>query len=346
MSFGQIIRKLRHEADMTQEHLAELLSISPQAISRWETDAAMPDISLLPALANLFDVTCDHLLGMDTYQRDARKAEFDEAYKDYWKKDDKEDNYRIAAQAVAEYPGNMEYLEWLASAEFYMAFLRDEPAYHQWLDKAVFHYKIVLDHCTDQKLRDKALHGIVLTLYHNSKKAEAKEYAMQQEDEEKRDELLLWCLEGHEKTKLSQKILKRKFNAFLLQIPLGQSRMEAYDIVERILHTIFPDGNFLYHHNTLQYNYIHKAFYWCRQKCYDKVIEELKNAKYHAEQMMMFRAKKTYHYTSPLFDCLEGENTESDCVTTDLEDFIHCLENNQCFDPLRDSDEFRKLLEA
>ena len=45
MTFGQKIKSLRREANMTQENLAELLSISPQAISRWETDVAMPDIS-------------------------------------------------------------------------------------------------------------------------------------------------------------------------------------------------------------------------------------------------------------------------------------------------------------
>ena len=79
MTFGQTIKSLRREANMTQENLAELLSISPQAISRWETDVAMPDISLLPPLANLFNVTTDYLLGMETYQKDLRKAEFDEA---------------------------------------------------------------------------------------------------------------------------------------------------------------------------------------------------------------------------------------------------------------------------
>ena len=121
MTFGQTIKKLRKEANMTQENLAELLSISPQAVSRWETDVAMPDISLLPPLANLFDVTTDYLLGMETYQKDLRKAEFDEAFRKYWEHDDKEKNYQIALRAVAEYPGNMEYVEWLASAEYYVA---------------------------------------------------------------------------------------------------------------------------------------------------------------------------------------------------------------------------------
>lgn len=56
MSIGQTIKRLRLNADMTQEELAEILSISPQAVSRWETDATMPDISLIPALVNLFAV--------------------------------------------------------------------------------------------------------------------------------------------------------------------------------------------------------------------------------------------------------------------------------------------------
>ena len=67
MSFGNKIKILRKQTNMTQERLAELLSISHQVVSRWETDVAMFDISLLPPLANLFNVTTDYLLGMDCY---------------------------------------------------------------------------------------------------------------------------------------------------------------------------------------------------------------------------------------------------------------------------------------
>ena len=66
MSFGKTIKNLRRKHDMTQERLAEILSISPQAISRWETDMAMPDISLIAPLCNLFNITSDELLGIDS----------------------------------------------------------------------------------------------------------------------------------------------------------------------------------------------------------------------------------------------------------------------------------------
>lgn len=39
MTIGETIRKMRRARDITQEELAELLHITPQAVSRWETDA-------------------------------------------------------------------------------------------------------------------------------------------------------------------------------------------------------------------------------------------------------------------------------------------------------------------
>ncbi len=69
MGFGQIIKQLRRREDMTQEQLAEALSISGQAVSRWENDLAMPDITFIPVLCGLFGVTADELLGIDNEKR-------------------------------------------------------------------------------------------------------------------------------------------------------------------------------------------------------------------------------------------------------------------------------------
>lgn len=69
MSIGQTIKQLRRQANITQEALAEQLSISPQAVSRWETDTAVPDLSMIPALCDIFNVTSDELLGIDLSRR-------------------------------------------------------------------------------------------------------------------------------------------------------------------------------------------------------------------------------------------------------------------------------------
>ncbi len=65
MSIGTTIKRLRHENDITQEQLAEYLGITSRAISQWECDRTVPDISYIPALCHIFDVSSDVLLGID-----------------------------------------------------------------------------------------------------------------------------------------------------------------------------------------------------------------------------------------------------------------------------------------
>ena len=69
MEFSKKIRQLRFRSSLTQEQLAERLSLSPQAVSKWETGAAMPDISLLPDLAEVFGVSIDELFDLTAEQK-------------------------------------------------------------------------------------------------------------------------------------------------------------------------------------------------------------------------------------------------------------------------------------
>lgn len=61
-SIGQFIAILRKANGMTQQDVADRLNVSNKAVSRWERDESAPDISLIPALAEMFGVTCDELL--------------------------------------------------------------------------------------------------------------------------------------------------------------------------------------------------------------------------------------------------------------------------------------------
>lgn len=61
-TIGSRIAKFRKEKGMTQEELASVLGVSSQAVSKWETDASCPDISLLPQLSKVLGVTTDELL--------------------------------------------------------------------------------------------------------------------------------------------------------------------------------------------------------------------------------------------------------------------------------------------
>ena len=59
---GQFIAALRKASGMTQQDVADRLNVSNKAVSRWERDECAPDLTVIPALAEMFGVTCDELL--------------------------------------------------------------------------------------------------------------------------------------------------------------------------------------------------------------------------------------------------------------------------------------------
>lgn len=61
-SIGDFLAILRKSKGLTQQEVADRLGVSNKTVSSWETGASCPDISMLPAIAELFDVTCDELL--------------------------------------------------------------------------------------------------------------------------------------------------------------------------------------------------------------------------------------------------------------------------------------------
>ena len=72
-TLGKRIAALRRQMDLKQDDLAEMLNVTPQAVSKWENDQTCPDISLLPELAKILGVSVDELLsGKNELQPDVR----------------------------------------------------------------------------------------------------------------------------------------------------------------------------------------------------------------------------------------------------------------------------------
>ena len=75
MDLGNNLKTLRKSKNLTQEELAECLNLSPQTISKWENNLSMPDISMLPILADYFGISVDSLLSYNVKEREADKKE-------------------------------------------------------------------------------------------------------------------------------------------------------------------------------------------------------------------------------------------------------------------------------
>ena len=65
MNIGKRIHQIRQQKNLTQEQLASDLAISRQAVSKWESGKAIPDIENLMYISNLYDVSLDELIKGD-----------------------------------------------------------------------------------------------------------------------------------------------------------------------------------------------------------------------------------------------------------------------------------------
>ena len=72
LNIGNNIRDLRKSVDMTQEQLALRLGVSYQSVSRWENGGTYPDLELIPAIADIFSVSVDTLLGIPQKQKEEK----------------------------------------------------------------------------------------------------------------------------------------------------------------------------------------------------------------------------------------------------------------------------------
>lgn len=75
MTLGENLQKLRKEAGLSQEEVAARLYLSRQSVSKWENDNAEPGVDNLKALAKLYGVTVDELVG-NVPEPEKRKTRF------------------------------------------------------------------------------------------------------------------------------------------------------------------------------------------------------------------------------------------------------------------------------
>lgn len=100
------LKKYRLLKNLTQEDVAELLGITSQSVSKWKRAECYPDITFLPALANIFETSIDILLGMDTIRAEQTQHNIHKTASEYQKNGDYKSAESVYRDALRIYPNN------------------------------------------------------------------------------------------------------------------------------------------------------------------------------------------------------------------------------------------------
>ncbi len=105
MNIGNKIKELRKQRGITQEQLANSIGISFQAVSKWENNIALPDITLAPILAGYFGISMDELFEFNLKEiESAIDSIVDKAYE--FRESDPQKSRGILEEGLKKYPDN------------------------------------------------------------------------------------------------------------------------------------------------------------------------------------------------------------------------------------------------
>lgn len=353
MSFGKIIKKLRREHDMTQERLAEILSISPQAISRWETDMAMPDISLIAPLCNLFNITSDELLEIDITRREENITAICNEADKYSQRGHLEEARKILEEGLNRYPDHCDIvyqLMYVASWQY------DRTGDKQYLNEAIKWGEKILSQTTDDYKRHGAIQILCYSYRDVGRIDEAVKIAESMPFMSVSREMLLSSIYSGSKAYDAKQteadcLLQFLSNGlFFLQTNLDSGE-NAYTAEEcailrdkriALLNLFFENGDFGFYHTHLCDTHSEQAFYYAQKGEDDKALTHLRLA---AEHAIKFITSADEEPTSLVF---RGKKRGSWCTSSSENDASRLLNKieNMVFDKIRATEDFMNIKNA
>lgn len=175
INLGAKIRALRERKGITQEKLAEAMSVSPQAVSKWELGVSYPDMPLIPMLAGYFQVSLDTLFDYDAREVKAKVEEIIKtAYGDNGQTFFREPKrfQQLIRSALVEYPDNERLICELMESYEYDYRTNGETGQ---LDEMYLLAQKLIDESRDFEVVNTAIEVKAVTLLAKGKYNEAKE---------------------------------------------------------------------------------------------------------------------------------------------------------------------------
>lgn len=319
--------------NMTQDHLASLIGVTPQAISRWESNSGYPDMEIIPTIANVFHVTIDELFGYNS-DREKRIEEIINTGEKLQQENKLDEAIALLRDGLQEFPDNtriMLLLGFVLTQYGYCnhglkGFTKDDSPYTHYdiehnsaniyLTEVTSIFEHILDKGdidTDSKM---AILSVLSSIYPAMGKSERmKELANKQEPMHISRELLLaQSSEGKERSEYVGKaileLLRNLVNTYILatvsRLDISRARTnELHMAVINMYETLFEDGNF-----GPEYLKLYDIYTWCmsnaaRDGDYEKAREYLQKVFEYYDKYVALRNSGTFKYTSAIFEAIE-----------------------------------------
>lgn len=276
--FGENIKKLRKEKELTQEALADFLGVSFQTISKWERGETYPDITTLPIISRFFNVSIDDLLGVNKSREEEKINEYIKLY-DEMKLKDLTLTYDKFKNAVKEFPNDFRILI------RYMELLYEVKGFGQGEYKGISKeiasiYEKIQNHCTNDSIRIRSkviMISHLLTLYSCVPNEEGK-YRVHKDYLVHAEEIVSTLPSIHDAKELmlmSLALNEENYNSthrnaldellFILQDTLfgysynyqPEKRLKIFMHIQGLINLIFDDGNYGKNCVNRLYNYGH-----------------------------------------------------------------------------------------
>lgn len=158
LKIGEVIYTLRKEKGITQEQLADFVGVSSAAVSKWESGASYPDITLLPVLATFFNVSIDKLLNFNIELSEADVREiYDECVESF-----NNEEFEVALEKsnsyINKFPSSYTLKFTLASLVFGSSWrIETQEKLDKIIDYVIKLNEDIVANCNDIKLVEPAL---------------------------------------------------------------------------------------------------------------------------------------------------------------------------------------------
>lgn len=223
-TFGARLRDLRVKCSLSQEEAAARLGVSPQSVSKWETDKCYPEFLLIMPLARLYGVSADMLLGSED-----RRAWWEEKWQEALRRGGEKATLPVTEAALRELPGDWQFRYRQGCTEFFMGQdAKTEEEKLRWFSAAEKHLASLH---ADQPENDSAAGMLVTVLMAMGRRKEAEELCRTIPSGERQ---LQFVLEGEAQKKQRRIVLTKGFFNLLNDL-IGYGTPEAWEAAERII---------------------------------------------------------------------------------------------------------------